>query len=314
MEWKRNIETSKNVKGNLEIKPEISGFLNDLINFLIDNKREINERIHSTPGLLEYLYREFITIGYDNSNQESQKKNLIGKQLIQRLAQKLSENYKNKKYQKLLKTTSEKFKKMELEVLFDNSWFYCNINGGPSLNKKLGRFYLNLKSDPEIIINFFERAIKSFQTSGLHVQIKIPRHGSDYNLKRRDKMVIYFNEDETLGVINILKSLYNNNEMLFNAERLYFTAPIKDSSGKEMRGIGFGEEPSSGKESFSEVRTKILVRIIQRYISIKKINLITPKELYQYFVRACKEFGVDPENPAFNSGPENTFKKIILQN
>jgi len=106
----------------------------------------------------------------------------------------------------------------------------------------------------------------------LHVQIKIPEYGSDYNLKRRDKMIIYFNEDEASEVINILRSLYKNNEMLFNAERLYFTTPIKDSSGKEMRGIGFGEEPSWEKESFSEVRTKILVRIIQRYISIESIE------------------------------------------
>ena len=78
MEWKRNIETSKNVKGNLEIKPEnlrsFNDFINDLIKFLIDKKREINERIDSTEDLVDYFYEEFITIGYDNSNQESQKK------------------------------------------------------------------------------------------------------------------------------------------------------------------------------------------------------------------------------------------------
>jgi len=33
MEWKRNMETSQNVKGNLEINPKISGFLMILLIF-----------------------------------------------------------------------------------------------------------------------------------------------------------------------------------------------------------------------------------------------------------------------------------------
>jgi hypothetical protein len=195
-----------------------------------------------------------------------------------------------------------------LKLIDRGYWLYCNINGGFRNQTALGRFYLNLK--PEYVGKVFLQAAKAFRDAGLHSQMKIPTFGDTMTFNRLDKMVIYFDAEEEQKALQVLENLYRSNPEAFDEGIPHFTAEVKDQRGEKMVGIGFGQEPVWGNESFGGIRAKILADV---YLDAKYSGRSVFDQNFDFeesFRRACLKYQVDPQNPAFNLGGPEKFPEL----
>lgn len=194
-------------------------------------------------------------------------------------------------------------------------WLFCKVNKGiekfdsSGKNLKIGRFYLNI--DPIKIPEVFAKITKIAQEKKVNLEIKTTKnYGGSSN--RIDKIIIYFSETESEKILEILENIYKENHSSFIPETPKFTAQLKTKHGEIMKGISFGEEPIFWGESFGTIRAKILAEI---YIKAKKqgLSLLHPNfNLNLALIDACKKYGVDPQNMAFNYNTLNkgSFSKI----
>lgn len=218
-------------------------------------------------------------------------------------------------YDKSVETAKDRLQKAaeagrEIRVIPQRGWVFAQANKGLNRKEKIGRFYLNLK--PEHTGDFFAQAAEEFGNAGLNVDMKIAETGNAGSFNRPDKMVIYFNEAEEQQAIQALEKLHHRNQQMFETGRPRFAARVSDSSGREMPGLGFGEEPSvAGGKSFGEVRTEILAEV---YSDAKLSGSSVSDPDFDFeasFRKACRMYNVDPANTAFNlSTPSSEFSEL----
>ncbi len=197
------------------------------------------------------------------------------------------------------------------ETMKEKGWLYLKGNGGFDHNQPIGRVYLNIKVDH--IPSIFATILDELRKAGVNFDTKIPGTGNVEDFNRPDKMVLYFNDNSTEEVLKILNAIQSQHSNLFEANVPKCTTKLKNSNGQPMIGVSFGEQPRDKGSSFGEVRSKVLASI---YEEARKQNLSMRDPAFRFpekFQRACKFFGVDPQNMAFSfqeDGPKpfNTFR------
>ena len=192
----------------------------------------------------------------------------------------------------------------------ENGWVYFKLNGGANPGAKRGRLYLNIRL--EQLVKFYENALPTLQKSNLRVDAKIAQTANLEDVNRYDKMVIYFNEEDEAAMASAMEQLYTQNSQIFVDGSPQCTTSLTDSRGKTMTGVNFGEEPRSdqGGKSFGAIRSEILAEV---YSAAKKGNYqVSDQRAQRDFQMACQKFGVDANNPAFNTGQES-FKLMRKQ-
>lgn len=198
-----------------------------------------------------------------------------------------------------------------LGVVYNGYWVTCGVNGGLSNWTEAGRFYFNVKSEYATqVTQFFEELAQICKDRGLHVEIKIPAHGNEYDFNRFDKMVAYFDSKEEKEMLEVIETLYAKYANLFNEEVPSFTLKVRDKSGREMNGIGFGEEPAFANGSFGSIRSEILEDM---YYEWRQSDFAENFDWESAFRRACVKYKVDPVVPCFNLATavdKNKFSEI----
>lgn len=202
-------------------------------------------------------------------------------------------------------TLSEKYKKDAVPPIspgrnsIDNGWVYFKLNGGANPKEKRGRLYLNIQ--PENLAQFYENSLPVLQRGGLRVDAKISQNANPEDVNRYDKMVIYFNEADEAAMMSAMEQLYSQSPQIFMEGSPKFTVPLADSRGESMAGVSFGEEPGKAQrgQSFGDIRSKILADI---YTSVQKDGYsVSEGRAQNDFQTACRKYGVDEDNPAFNT-------------
>jgi hypothetical protein len=147
----------------------------------------------------------------------------------------------------------------------------------------------------------------SYQTRHEY-KIKIPLKMTDADIKRFDKMIVYFNEQNERALVEMVQILYHENDTVFFAPGARFGAAVPNSSGRPMRGVAFGEDPGISHESFGGIRAKILAEVYTRALS-EKISFNATPAIVRLFQDACRAHHVDPSHAAFNDD-KKTFPYI----
>jgi len=197
-------------------------------------------------------------------------------------------------------------------VIF-NEWVNCEINGGAeSAGKKgIGRLYLNLK--PEQVPGFFDEMAKKIEKSGARVLMQMPATGGAQVFNRFDKMSIQFGAGDEKEILETIGDL---DESMFEPQIPRFSAAVKNSEGRFVKGIGFGEDPVFKGQSFGIVRSRILADVYNRAKSFGKMADDPEFDFNGAFKKVSGEYGVDLENPAFNkpkSEGEETFPEMRMR-
>lgn len=297
IESKATLQVENNEK--LLSKKELD--ISDFKKYVENNHQKIERELQQGRELDDIFYRDFYSANTDNSEY------IENDPRVQELKRKyaVSINMAWDKY-----GNGNSGERDILITAMNSYWTYCYVNQGTMDINNIGRFYFNL--NPEYVGNILIKVAEMFQENGLHVEMKVPTKGSAFTFNRHDKMVIYFNakeEEKTMRVIEMLHS--NNNEAFDETGVPRFAAEMKDSSNKKMKGVGFGEEPKQDRESFGTIRVKILSKVYQD-AKCCGLSINDPRfDFNSSFERYCKEFQVDPKNPAFNlSNDQEKFATI----
>lgn len=175
-----------------------------------------------------------------------------------------------------------------------DGWFYCKTNGGYNENDDMLRVYFNVK--PEYMSSVFRQVAEYCQLWKIPMDLKIPREGNQQTLSRMDKMVLYFNPNELENLRIILRNINKYNRDAFERNGIpRFTEEIEG-----LTGISMAQEPV-GKESFGQLRCKILAEVYKENERSIKMGIPFTKENFQQnFRHWCTQCGVDPDRPAFN--------------
>lgn len=185
----------------------------------------------------------------------------------------------------------------------EKGWVYFKVNGGVKPGAKIGRLYLNIK--PDQLPAFYERTLPNLQKNKLRVDSKISQAAKAEDVNRYDKMVIYFDESDQAGVMSVIEAAHKQNATIFMDGAPKSTTQLKDSQGKEMVGVSFGEEPGKKANglSFGDVRSEILAEV---YREAKKNRYpLSDNRSKITMLKACEKYGVNPNNPAFNAGEDS---------
>jgi len=297
VEFEKLKEVSKKEK-----ERDIAEFRDFLRKYQEEIEKAAQEEVAQQGKLADFFYYNFYNTNID---QPKYKKN---DPEVQKLVKEYPDQI-NKVYEILYQ---EAVKRRGIVPIIKDYWFACHIyggtKGGTPEKVPIGRFYLNLK--PKYIVEFFEKAAIAFRNARVHVEMKIPSRGDVEEFNRLDKMVIYFRADEEKDVLKVLEDLYHNNQEAFDTGIPRFTAEVKDSMGKTMVGIGFGEEPLE-KKSFGDIRSEILADEYKEYKEYIKNNRNLNFDFEASFNKLCLSYGVDPDNPAFNLGGDpNRFAEL----
>lgn len=138
--------------------------------------------------------------------------------------------------------------------------------GVPSV--ETGRFYINIK--PEYAVQAFIFLAQEFVRQGKRFDLKTynPDKLRDPDqLNRRDGMVLYFHQADFKDAVELLRKFAEQFPDALNPTRPRFTAGLVDKTGKQIPGIGFGQEPDNAsslnkKKSFGRLRADILAEVV----------------------------------------------------
>jgi len=174
-------------------------------------------------------------------------------------------------------------------------WFASKTNGGFNPNEDTYRVYFNVK--PKDMTYVFEQLAAYCESWGVRVDMKIPEIGNEQTLSRMDRMVMYYNSSEAEVINKILLNIHKYNHDKFETNGIpRFTKKIIG-----MDGISVGQEPSGSKESFGQLRCKILAKVYEEYMRSVEMGMPFNSDNFQYnFRHWCIEYGVNPDEPAFN--------------
>lgn len=190
-----------------------------------------------------------------------------------------------------------------------NSWYYYQ-QGDIRSDARLGRLYLNI--DIGKSVSFMEDIMTSLGESyrEIDAQIKIPKNANRHSVSRRDKMVMYFYDKDEKAVLECIEKLHNSHEDYFNDTGTpRFSEIMVNSQGKEMKGVGFGQEPSKQRTSFGVVRSNILAEVFWDAKGMGQQVSDTNFNFNACYIDACNRHNVDPINPAFNAN-DGSFQEV----
>jgi hypothetical protein len=191
------------------------------------------------------------------------------------------------------------------EAFLKENWLYLSVHGGLQ-QERVGRMYFNIH--PEALPSFYMDVVDRLLAADLSADAKIPLKMTDADIKRFDKMIVYFNEQNERALVEMVQILYHENDTVFFAPGARFGAAVPDSSGRPMRGVAFGEDPGISHESFGGIRAKILAEVYTRALS-EKISFNATPAIVRLFQDACRAHHVDPSHAAFNDD-KKTFPYI----
>lgn len=126
----------------------------------------------------------------------------------------------------------------------------------------LGRFYLNVK--PETVPSVFKFLADYIGKHNYRIDAKmidIQTVDPVNYLNRADKVVMYFGKDTQQQAIEVAQVLGRQYATAFETLRPRFTVGVKDDRGRELPGVGYGQEPipnqngGLGADSFGERRS-----------------------------------------------------------
>ncbi len=245
--------------------------LNDFIEFIKKHEPLIQQKLAQGEELWEIFYENFYSQNPDKKKEYSSE---------------------------TLEYYSKSIKELEDKLIgFDKrsqQFLYTYVREGAKNADT--RFYINLS--PEKIADFYYDIVVRANTQKIPLEIKIPRQGTQENLNRCDKMVIYCNSQHKESIVRLLENLYSNYHNFFEEDVPPFTAGVKDSTGNKLRGISMAAESFIKNESFGSIRCKILEDVYQEF---KKSGLpIEDFDFKEAFVKACRNYRVNPENPSLN--------------
>lgn len=190
-----------------------------------------------------------------------------------------------------------------------NSWYYYQ-QGDIRSDARLGRLYFNI--DLAKSVSFMKDILTSLGESyrEIDTQIKIPKNADRHSVSRRDKMVMYFYDKDEKAVLECIEKLHNSHEDYFNDNGTpRFSETMVDSQGKEMKGVGFGQEPYKQHTSFGAVRSNILADVFWDAKGMGHQVSDTNFNFDECYIDACNRHYVDPNNPAFNAN-DSSFQEI----
>lgn len=262
-----SLESPPNPAENLEITDSAKKDIEDFVEFI--KTSDISELPNYVPLLSDYIYQKFCINAEEDADSLSKKT--------------------VKKYINSMKSVEDVLSNIDGVKLSENytDWLGYEINGSYDKDGSLGRVYINsmIGHTPEI----FKSLTESLQKNDLHCEIKTSR-GDENDLSRVEKIVIYFNGEESGELHNVLKTVYNSNSDKFNNKIPRFSRQLGP-------GIGFGQEPVMPNESFSSIRANILAKVYYKY---KKSNFDESFDFVREFQDACSSFQVDGKDPSRN--------------
>ncbi len=187
------------------------------------------------------------------------------------------------------------------------SGLVCHGNGGLEVfdgNHSLGRIYLNL--EPTEALEGFQFIAEQLQRTQTPFQVKVFYMSDSFDLNRTDKCVVYFSDANEVLVLNAIEKLPLKYLDFTGIPK--FASPLKDSNGKIIRGVSFGQEPYSEKTSFNIIRSNLLTDL---YLSFPNgFSEIQEHEIWQKFEELCAKYQIDPNWPAFNINSDGKFQRI----
>jgi len=143
----------------------------------------------------------------------------------------------------------------------DSVWLYTKIKMGADNSRPMGRIYANF--DPHGSVGFQLAVIEGLYEAGIRSDVKTPSsemlEETMDNINRADKVVIYFNLDDSEKVKEVIeKAREEYMEYVVDAGPK-FTEEVRRSDGEVLSGLHYGEEPvGQDGDSFGGVRTCLL--------------------------------------------------------
>jgi hypothetical protein len=190
-------------------------------------------------------------------------------------------------------------------------WTYAEVGNGLSgFRGPIGRIYLNIA--PQELPSFFEEFVKQARDRNVNVETKIPAiFSGDQRLEekfnRRDKMLVYFAQENDSAVMEIIDGLYVKNKHAFVDDTPRFTTPVNDEKGMKMPGVAFGEEPINHRSSFGEIRSLILAKVWED-ARTRGLSVSDPEFDFKSSLDVWSErYGVDSNEFSFNARTSKQF-------
>ncbi len=268
-----------------EIHPSLSRFKK----FLTVKKDEIQKRHDEGQSYADIFYDLFYSENFEND----------GTSADPRMLEEMVRVY-NEEAEKTDKLLTEHTQFDETFVGRVNpGWIQFGINDGVDRKKEaLSRFYMNLRPElaPALLRGLFELGI----SEGFRFEAKIAKETDSNEIKRYEQMVMYYPTIEHDKIIEFIARFHDQYARYFKDDIPEFASRVGHfETGQVLSGIGFAEDPKSGK-SFGMVRTEILAELYEESLH-EGINAADPRfRLGTRFRAKCREFGVDPKEPAFN--------------
>ncbi len=290
--------------------------LKDFIKYMEENKEDILDKInYNLPSyekkyselnleavkfklLTDIIYNDFYSQGESNFTENNPKDQ-----------EKFEQYEKNLKFIINLMTQQDEYQK-KFKIVDSSGWYYALVNSDERLGSDnagdLGRIYLNVA--PEVSVGVFNQLIQKGVNQEISFQTKISKSGDSNSFNRVDKIVLYFKPEDSANIKSLVQEIYNKRESVFINQTPRFSQSINNYNGKIMNGVSFGQEPinrTKNEISFGEIRSRMLATIAKDVLAGNNDK----DNIKEKFRKICSKFGVDSENPAFNSN-NNSFNNF----
>lgn len=188
-------------------------------------------------------------------------------------------------------------------------WLHGGVIAG--MGNRVGRFYFSLHhGHAGVIWRALRQLEKILGLKGIAVQYKMGLHKAMYG--RADPFVLYFNADHEEEILRAVVWLAGLFPEAFKESIPLFSAPVPDTDGHLLPGIGFGQNPSDPRQSFGGLRADAMTaanrEIRDRLAGDEKVTVADAYAIMAFHLRRA---GVDTEHPAFEKGGKDVFPLIF---
>jgi len=270
--------------------PETRQALEEFLQFVSENQN-ILASAQDKEDLTDYIYDNFYA--YRNELSEEQLEGL------------------KQQHDQELKHMITELQNNEVSYVENHKGFtFAVLNEGLNEDEPEGRLYMNVS--PDSMYQQFAVIANALNQGEINGQMKIDNDKSEGSYTRPDKVVVYFNAEQSETMLSLVEQLQHKENISFEANLPQFTTSIQE-------GVGFGEEPPDGS-SFGDIRSQILADIYT-YAQNENQSLDQWTEGLDWKLQElCDYYQVDPNDMAFNSAsgdgehPFEAIREYVTQN